>query len=86
MCPLTCSSLVVYFLPSPTNGLPSGLKIAQVVEELLEIQKFDLVAPNIRVAEQLETQRLMNAGQNTLDTEQAAVQVESAGQPELNVV
>jgi len=64
----------------------SGLKIAQVVEELLEIQKFDLVAPNIRVAEQLETQRLMNAGQNTLDTEQAAVQSESAGQPELNVV
>jgi hypothetical protein len=64
----------------------SGLKIAQVVEELLEIQKFDLVAPNIRVAEQLETQRLMNAGQNTLDTEQASVQSESAGQPELNVV
>jgi hypothetical protein len=64
----------------------SGLKIAQVVEELLEIQKFDLVAPNIRVAEQLETQRLMNAGQNTLDTEQAVVQSESAGQPELNVV
>jgi hypothetical protein len=49
----------------------SGIKTAQVMEELLDIEKFGLVQPNIRVAEQMETQRMVNAGQGTLDEEQA---------------
>ena len=49
----------------------SGIKLATVVEELLNIEKFNLVQPNIRVAEQLETQRMMNAGQQTLNQEEA---------------
>lgn len=64
----------------------SGLKTAQVVEELLDIEKFNLVQPNIRVAEQMETQRMVNAGQGTLDEEQAVSGELSAGQPEETVV
>jgi hypothetical protein len=67
----------------------SGIKTAQVIEELLNIEKFNLVQPNIRVAEQLETQRMMNAGQGSLDEEQAALGESpelSSGQPEETVV
>jgi len=49
----------------------SGLAVAQTIEELLDIEKFNLVQPNIRVAEQMETQRMVNAGQSTLDEETA---------------
>tara|TARA_R100000152_G_scaffold4967_1_gene1772 strand:- start:4013 stop:5818 length:1806 start_codon:yes stop_codon:yes gene_type:complete len=49
----------------------SGIKLATVVEELLNIEKFNLVQPNIRIAEQLDTQRMMNAGQQTLNQEEA---------------
>ena len=67
----------------------SGIKTAQVIEELLNIEKFNLVQPNIRVAEQLETQRMMNAGQGSLDEEQAALGESpelSSGQPEETMV
>lgn len=49
----------------------SGVRVAQLVEQLLDLERFELVQPNIRVAEQLETQRMINAGGNTLDQEQA---------------
>jgi hypothetical protein len=55
----------------------SGLKLAQVVEELLDIEKFDLVSPNVRVAEQLETQRMIDTGSQELNDERAA----EGGQP-----
>jgi hypothetical protein len=64
----------------------SGIKTAQVIEELLNIEKFNLVQPNIRVAEQMETQRMVNAGQGTLDEEQAVGDELSSGQPEETVV
>ena len=64
----------------------SGIRTAQIVEELLNLEKFDLVQPNIRVAEQLETQQLMNAGQQQLGQEAAVMESESAGQTEPNVV
>ncbi len=47
----------------------SGKKMARMMETLLGVRKFDLVADNIRVIEQMETQRLVNAGQEQLDTE-----------------
>ena len=50
----------------------SGLKMAEVIEDLLDIEKHDLVSPNIRVAEQLETQRLIDTGAQQLDEERAA--------------
>jgi hypothetical protein len=50
----------------------SGFKLAQIVEELLDIEKFGLVIENIRVAEQLTTQRLVNTGSEALDAEVAA--------------
>lgn len=49
----------------------SGKKIAHLVEDLLELDKYELVQDNIRVAEQLETQKLIGAGQQILG-EQAA--------------
>ena len=54
----------------------SGVVLAQVIEELLDIEKFNLVSPNIRVAEQLETQRLIDTGAQQLDEERAG-----AGEP-----
>jgi len=50
----------------------SGVKLAKVIEELLDIERFGLVQENIRVAEQLETQRLVNTGAASLDEEAAA--------------
>ena len=47
----------------------SGKKIAKMIETLLGVRKFDLVSDNIRVIEQTETQRLINASQETLDVE-----------------
>ena len=52
----------------------SGIQIAKVVEGLLDIEKFQLVQPNIRIAEQMEPQQLLNAGQSQLQQEQVASQ------------
>ena len=43
------------------------------MEELLELERFNLVQDNIRVAETLETQQLMSAGSQILQ--------ESSGPP-----
>lgn len=47
----------------------SGLKIAKLIEEMMEVERYGLVSDNIRVFEQLDTQRLMNQGKVQLDTE-----------------
>lgn len=44
----------------------SGLKLAKVVEELLGLERFDLVSENVRVMEQAETQRVAGAAQQVL--------------------
>lgn len=49
----------------------SGLKIARMIEDLMEVEKFGLVEPNIRIMEQAETARLQSAAQETVMTEQA---------------
>jgi hypothetical protein len=48
----------------------SGKKIAQLMEELMGLRKFALYGDNIRISEQLDTQKLMNAGSETLQVEQ----------------
>lgn len=59
------SSSVLGQDPSVMNHI-SGLKLAKVVEELLGLDRFDLVSENIRVMEQAETQRVAGAAQQVL--------------------
>jgi len=47
----------------------SKKKLAQMVESLLGIEKFDLVQENIGILEDIESQRLMNQGQENLEVE-----------------
>jgi len=48
----------------------SGLSIAKAIEELVDLERFDVVMPNIRVAEQMETQQMSMAGQQQLQQEE----------------
>jgi hypothetical protein len=56
----------------------SGKKIARLVEELLDLERFQLVQDNIRVYEQLETQQLVSSGTQVL---QQNGQMPAGGQP-----
>lgn len=56
--------------PSVTNHI-SGIGLAKMIEELLGVHKFELVSENIRILEQLNTQRLVNTGKQQLDVENA---------------
>ena len=47
----------------------SGYEIAKVVEDLLDIDKYNIVSKNILMAEQMETQQAMNAGNEILQEE-----------------
>lgn len=49
----------------------SGLKLAQLIEEVLMLQKFGLVKKDVRILEQLESQRFINAAQEQLSVEQS---------------
>lgn len=49
----------------------STKKLAKVVEELLGLEKFDLVRDNIGVIEQIETQQIVQQAQQTLEEEDA---------------
>lgn len=49
----------------------SGKRIAQLVEELLGLERYQLVQDNVRVAEQMETSQLAQAGQQVLMEEGA---------------
>jgi len=63
-----------YADPSVSTHI-SGLKIAQLLEEMLGLEKFELVGENIRVAETQKTQKLMAQAQNENTEDQANVQL-----------
>lgn len=48
----------------------SGKAIAKLMEELLGLEKYKLVSDNVRIFEQMETQRLMQTAQEQLMVEQ----------------
>ena len=54
----------------------SSKALASLVEEAFGWERFDLVAPNIGVTEQMETQRLAQAGDEALEVEAATPPVE----------
>lgn len=58
----------------------SGLKIAQTIEELLDLDRFDLVEENAQVYEQQETQRAAAASEQLL-MEENGVPTQGAGIP-----
>lgn len=47
----------------------SGLKIAKVFEDLLEIQDYEIVQPYIRISEQADSQRILQAHQQQVAME-----------------
>lgn len=47
----------------------SGLKMAKLLERLLDLDKYDIVSENIRITEQAETQRLFQAAGQQLEIE-----------------
>lgn len=48
------------------NAHISGIKMAYLFSELLHLERYGLVQPNVRIAEQLETQKLMQSAQQIL--------------------
>lgn len=55
--------------PAVTTHI-SGLGLARTLEEALDLEKFQLVRENVRVMEQMQTQRLVNDGREQLAVEQ----------------
>lgn len=49
----------------------SGKRLAELMEDVLDLKKYDLVKPNIRVMEQLETQQMGEAAQEMITAENA---------------
>lgn len=68
---------MVQLLNSPVGMDPainvhlSGKNIAKAAEDILDLERFSLFGDNIRVDEQIETQRLMQEGAEQLQVEQA---------------
>ena len=60
----------------------SGVQMANAVEDLLELEQFDMIEPNIRVQENANTARLQNAAQSAVE-EEAITPVEEAPTEEL---
>ncbi len=60
--------------PGVQNHL-SGQAIAQLLENVLSLEEFDIARNNVRIAEQLETQQLVQSGRNQLADGQAADEV-----------
>jgi hypothetical protein len=58
----------------------SGFRVAQIIEELLGLQKYELVKKNIGVLEQFETQQVANAAQQQLSVEGAMPVEEAPGE------
>lgn len=48
------------------NAHISGLKMAYLIQELLHLDRYNLVQPNVRIAEQLETQKMAQSAQQIL--------------------
>lgn len=54
--------------PTVMNHI-SGIKEAEMLEDLLGFHKYELVRPNVRIQEQMETQRITSEMQNMLQQE-----------------
>jgi len=64
----TLAASPVYADPS-INVHMSGLKIALALEELSDLDHFDIVEANVRIAEQADTQSLLQSAQQQAATE-----------------
>lgn len=68
---------LVQMLNSPIGMDPtinvhlSGKALAKAAEDILDLERFAIYGENIRIDEQMETQRLMQEGQEQLQVEQA---------------
>ena len=49
----------------------SGKKMAQLIEEVLDLEKYGIYKENVRIFEQQETQNLINSAQRDVDANQA---------------
>ena len=49
----------------------SGKKMAQLIEEVLDLEKYGIYKENVRIFEQRETQNLINSAQRDVDSNQA---------------
>jgi hypothetical protein len=49
----------------------SGKKMAKLIEEVLDLEKYGIYKENIRIFEQQETQQLINTAQREVDEQQA---------------
>ena len=49
----------------------SGKKMAQLIEEVLDLEKYGIYKENVRIFEQQETQNLINSAQRDVDSNQA---------------
>jgi len=49
----------------------SGKKMAQLIEEVLDLEKYGIYKENVRIFEQQETQKLVNSAQRDVDSNQA---------------
>jgi len=58
----------------------SGKKIAKLIEEVLDLEKYGIYQENVRIFEQQETQQLINSAQREVDEQQAFAN-EIAGVP-----
>ncbi len=63
------------FASSPLGQMPevvvhfSGLKTAEMIEDLLDLERYDLVTPYVRLTEQAEAQRLAQSAQEQVAME-----------------
>lgn len=60
----------------------SGKKIAETLEHLLGFERYGLVSENIRLVEQIETQKMMEAAKEMMAQEQQAADPEGLYQPD----
>jgi len=60
----------------------SGKKIAETLEHLLGFERYGLVSENIRLIEQIETQKMMEAAKEMMAQEQQASDPEGLYQPD----
>jgi hypothetical protein len=58
----------IYMDPSVSVHI-SGLRMAQLLEENLNLERFQLVSPNVRVFENADTQALMAHAQTQIQSE-----------------
>jgi hypothetical protein len=60
----------------------SGKKIAETLEHLLGFERYGLVSENIRLMEQMETQKMMEAAKGMMAQEKQAVDPEGLMEPD----